>query len=238
MVAEVDWSVGEILGALDRLGLAETTLVVVTSDNGAVTTGIPAWRADPRRYGVEGLRARPERVPPRPEGERVGGRPPRPAHRPGGRRAWPGGRVEGARLVSLVDLFATAAEAAGVGLGGATAEDSQSLLPVLEGRAEAARRGFVHHAYHADLYALRLDSLKYIDGQGSGGFMGPYRPHAADDAAGWPFEPALDPDQPPGQLYNVLRDPSETENLYDLWPDQVARLREELARRRATADRP
>lgn len=36
-VSEVDWSVGEIIGALVRLGLRENTLLVFTSDNGGAT---------------------------------------------------------------------------------------------------------------------------------------------------------------------------------------------------------
>ena len=35
-ILEFDWSVGEILAALDRLQLTEHTLVIVTSDNGPV----------------------------------------------------------------------------------------------------------------------------------------------------------------------------------------------------------
>ncbi len=35
-IVEFDWSVGEILAALDRLGLARNTLVILTSDNGPV----------------------------------------------------------------------------------------------------------------------------------------------------------------------------------------------------------
>src|SRR5882757_4070729 len=35
-IAELDWSVGEILKALDRNGLAENTLVIFSSDNGPV----------------------------------------------------------------------------------------------------------------------------------------------------------------------------------------------------------
>lgn len=38
MVAAMDEAVGEVLGALDRLGLAEDTLVVFTSDNGGLST--------------------------------------------------------------------------------------------------------------------------------------------------------------------------------------------------------
>ena len=234
LVAEVDWSVGQILDALDRLGLAENTVVVVTSDNGAVTTGVPAWRVDPRAHGIEDYGHAPNGYLRGQKGSAWEG-----GHRVPLLVRWPArvpaGATEGA-VVSLVDLFATFADAAGVAVPGGAAEDSRSFLPVLTGEAEASRRGFVHHAYHEDLYALRLDSLKYIDGQDSGGFMGPYRPQAADDADGWPFRPAPDPDRPPAQLYNVLRDPSETENLYDVWPAEVARLRAELARRRAGAD--
>ena len=36
MCAEVDWTVGEVLQTLDRLGLADTTLVIFTSDNGGI----------------------------------------------------------------------------------------------------------------------------------------------------------------------------------------------------------
>ncbi|MYF70716.1 MAG: sulfatase-like hydrolase/transferase, partial [Proteobacteria bacterium] len=34
VVEEIDWSVGEIVAALERIGLAENTLVIFTSDNG------------------------------------------------------------------------------------------------------------------------------------------------------------------------------------------------------------
>lgn len=39
VIAELDWSVGEIVDVLDRLNLAEDTLVIVTSDNGPVPPG-------------------------------------------------------------------------------------------------------------------------------------------------------------------------------------------------------
>src|SRR6185436_6446630 len=35
-IAELDWSVGEVLSTLERLNLAENTLVIFTSDNGGV----------------------------------------------------------------------------------------------------------------------------------------------------------------------------------------------------------
>ena len=46
-VEEVDWSVGEVLGALERLGLDEDTMVVFTSDNGP-------WASKGKDGGVAG----------------------------------------------------------------------------------------------------------------------------------------------------------------------------------------
>lgn len=41
-IEELDWSTGQILDALERLGIAETTLVIWTSDNGAPLARDPA----------------------------------------------------------------------------------------------------------------------------------------------------------------------------------------------------
>jgi arylsulfatase A-like enzyme len=48
-VEELDWSTGEILAELDALGLADTTLVVWTSDNGAVRRNPPQGSCAPYR---------------------------------------------------------------------------------------------------------------------------------------------------------------------------------------------
>lgn len=48
-VAELDWSTGEIMTALRRLGLDERTLVVWTSDNGAVQRNPPQGSCAPYR---------------------------------------------------------------------------------------------------------------------------------------------------------------------------------------------
>ena len=34
-VAQVDWTIGQVLDTLDRLGMTDNTLVIVTSDNGS-----------------------------------------------------------------------------------------------------------------------------------------------------------------------------------------------------------
>jgi arylsulfatase A len=52
VVAEIDWSVGEVLATLERLGLDERTLVVFTSDNGPwLVFGNHAGSAGPFREG-------------------------------------------------------------------------------------------------------------------------------------------------------------------------------------------
>lgn len=53
-VEELDWSTGEILATLQRLGLAERTLVIFTSDNGAVQRHPPQGSCAPYRgYGYD-----------------------------------------------------------------------------------------------------------------------------------------------------------------------------------------
>lgn len=52
VMAEIDWSVGEITSALDRLGLSENTLLIFTSDNGPwLSYGEHAGSAGPLREG-------------------------------------------------------------------------------------------------------------------------------------------------------------------------------------------
>ncbi len=53
VIMEIDWSVGQILGALKRLGLDEQTLVVFTSDNGPwLIMGENGGSAGPLRAGT------------------------------------------------------------------------------------------------------------------------------------------------------------------------------------------
>ena len=52
VIAEIDWSVGEILGTLERLGLDDKTLVMFMSDNGPwLVKGENGGSAGPFREG-------------------------------------------------------------------------------------------------------------------------------------------------------------------------------------------
>ena len=52
VIEEIDWTVGQVVGALDRLGLSSNTLVVFTSDNGPWTSfETHGGSAGPLRHG-------------------------------------------------------------------------------------------------------------------------------------------------------------------------------------------
>lgn len=114
MVESMDHSLGRILAALERLDLAEDTLVIFTSDNGglaSVTDNTPL-RAGKGYLYEAGIRV-PLIV------------------------RWPGRTRAGATIDAPAigtDLFATIAEACGASH--ETAADSRSLLPLLTGEAE------------------------------------------------------------------------------------------------------
>jgi uncharacterized sulfatase len=113
VVEELDWSTGELLAALERVGVDERTLVVVSSDNGPWFQGSPGENRG-RKFDVfEG-------------GMRV----PLLARWPG---RIPAGRVDEEPVVS-VDLFPTMLELLGLPLPADRVIEGQSVLARLEGR--------------------------------------------------------------------------------------------------------
>jgi arylsulfatase A-like enzyme len=210
-IHELDHVVGELLRAIDRLGLADNTLVMFSSDNGPEVTTVLNMRKD---HGHDG--ARPWRGMKRDQWE--GG------HRVPFLARWPGNIPPGTtsdQTVCLTDVMATCAAVAGVELTEDAAEDSFNLLPVLLGEArEPVRRYTLHQTNRLDL-AIRRGPWKYLDHKGSGG----------NDYARGPLKdlalPELSPDAP-GQLYNLKDDPGETTNLHEKHPEIVKELKAQL----------
>jgi len=199
-VALYDWVVGQVMETLDRLGLADDTLLLVTSDNGARATDFHGNDWGHRSCGPW-------------RGQKAdiweGG------HREPLLARWPGvvpARTVSDETVCLVDLMATCAEVVGHELTPEEAPDSVSLLPVLRGEELRAplREATVHHSIDGT-FALRQGEWKLIRGLGSHGFSDPRT-----------IEP--EPGGPEGQLYNLADDPGETENLWQSEPATVARL--------------
>jgi arylsulfatase A-like enzyme len=205
-VMQVDASIGQILDTLDRLKLADDTLVIFTSDNGA------HWlESDIQLYGHRSnwyFRGQKSDI-------HEGG------HRVPFIVRWPGKTKPGStsdQTVCLVDLLATCAEIVGEKLPKGAGEDSYSLVPLFTGTHKGGplREATVHHSGQG-MFAIRQGDWVFIDGLGSGGFTKP--------ATEKPV-----PGGPTGQLYNLARDPRQENNVFLREPEVVNRLRALLQR--------
>jgi arylsulfatase A-like enzyme len=209
-IAQFDHIVGALLGKLDELGLAENTLVLLSSDNGPEVPTVVHMRKD---HGHDG--ARPWRGVKRDQWE--GG------HRVPLIARWPariGAAKKSGQTTCLTDLMATCAAITGAELPNDAAEDSVDLLPVLLGKdgGKPVRDFTLHQTWTLQL-AIRQGDWKYLDHQGSGGNR-----YAPDSALAPFILPEAAPDAP-GQLYDLATDPGETKNLYHRHPEIVARLK-------------
>ncbi len=197
---QVDWSVGEVLKTLDKLDLADNTLIIFTSDNGA------HWYPDDiERFGHSANRHL--------RGQKAdiweGG------HRVPFVARWAGHIPAGSssdQTTTHTDFIATFADLVGATLPDNAGEDSFSILSVLKGEVpeQLVRNTTIHHSLDG-MFALRKGDWKLIEDRGSGGFTQPRR-----------IEPASG--EPTGQLYNLAEDPSEANNLYLERPEIVAEL--------------
>jgi arylsulfatase A-like enzyme len=195
--AQVDHAVGEVMRALDALGIREDTLLIVTSDNGSTMKPMTKFGHLPNGH----LRGRKSDV-------WDGG------HRIPFIARWP--RVVKPGTVSeettcLSDLLATCAGILKDTLPDDAGEDSFDMLPALMGRKgeRPIREATVHHSIDG-LFAIRQGPWKLVLGQGSGGWSS--------------RDMEFTPEDPPGQLYHMEKDVSETRNLYTERPDIVERL--------------
>jgi len=210
LVALADLCVGRIMGALERLGAAERTLLIFASDNGPH----PGTNGHASAGALRGLKSH----------IWEGG------HRVPFIARWPG-RIEPGAVVNepicLTDLMATFGAVAGVDLPPEAGPDSVDISPALFRRSRAGstagsgggrgvgsppplREAIVSHSEDGT-FAIRRGAWKLIlDNRTSGGWMVP---------EGTPPVPGS-----PGQLYNLAEDPGETRDLWAERPDIVAEL--------------
>ena len=216
-IFEFDYIVGKLLDKLEALGLAEDTLVIVSSDNGPEVGTVISMR---EQYQHDG--ANPWRGVKRDNWE--GG------HRVPMIARWLGKVEAGSttdQTVCLTDIMATCAAIADAELPNNAAEDSFNILPILLGEATENIREFtLHQTIRLDL-AIRSGDWKYLDHKGSGGNRYErenLKPFALPDNA---------PDAP-GQLYNLAQDPGETHNLYFEYPEVAKKLKYQLKQFKTT----
>jgi arylsulfatase A-like enzyme len=136
VIHQLDWTVGEVLGALDRLGFAKDTLVIFTSDNGGAikntyddgTNHLHALQ--PPNGALRGQKG----------GLYEGG------HRVPFLARWPGhipaGR-ESSALLALIDLMPTFATLAGQKLPAGAAPDAVDVAKALLNPAAPGRGSLV-----------------------------------------------------------------------------------------------
>ncbi len=203
-ILQFDWTVRQISEALDRLGLADNTLLIITSDNGPVLDDGYADRA------VE-----------------LAGE-----HRPGGpwRGAkysafeagsavpfivsWPaavrGGRTSDA-LLSLIDAPATMSALLGMQLPAGAAPDSETHLDTWLGRSRRSR-AFALSLSSSHLLSVRTERWKLLPAHAGG----PRITWGPDVETG---------NAPADQLYDLRRDPGETTNVAASHAKVVAQLK-------------
>ncbi len=199
---QVDWTVGQVMQALEKNGLAENTLVIFTADNGC----------SPAAKFAE-MHAKDHHPSFKYRGHKAdifeGG------HRVPFIARWPARVKAGTRsdqTICLVDLFATAAEITGAKVPSNAAEDSVSYLPALLGQADKPlREATVHHSINGS-FSIRQGKWKLELCPGSGGWSDP-KPGRAD-MSGMPLI----------QLYDLEADIAETNNIQTEHPEVVERM--------------
>ena len=207
-VMQTDWTVGKVLESLERNGLVDNTLVIMTSDNGyapyADLETLQKHGHEPS-YHFRGYKA----------DIYEGG------HRIPFFVRWPRNVGAGSIFtdtICLTDLMATVADIVGVRLPDNAAEDSVSILPALLGKAAGPlREATVHHSVNGS-FSIRQGCWKLELCPGSGGWS--YPKPGRDDMTGLPSV----------QLYDLSEDIGEKRNVQDKHPDIVRRLTKLLER--------
>jgi arylsulfatase A-like enzyme len=204
-VMETDAFVGTIIDAVDAAGLAENTLLIVTSDNGCSKA---ARITDLEKKGhFPSAQFRGSKADLWDGGHRV----------PFIVR-WPKVVEAGSQsdaLICLTDLLATAAECSGAEVPDNAGEDSVSFLSALQGEPiSSTRAGVIHHSISGH-FAYRMGQWKLLLAKGSGGWTAPKEDQMPKDA-------------PRAQLYDLETDPGETTNLYESHPEVAQRLLAQL----------
>jgi arylsulfatase A-like enzyme len=188
---QLDWTVGEIMTALDRLKLTNNTMFIFTSDNGPVIDDGYQDEAVTKLNGHT------------PSGPLRGGK--YSAFDAGTRVPllikWPGkikpGTVSDA-LTSQLDFYASFAALTGQKITGNNAADSYNALDVLLGKTKTNRTHLIEHAINGTLSIIK-DDWKYIEPSN-----GPKKNGETNIETGFDPKP---------QLYNLKTDISERKNL-------------------------
>ncbi len=198
-VAQFDDGVGRIFQTLEKQGVAENTIVILTSDNGGISSGNGHFKNSNITYNPN--------VPLRGDkGDAL----------EGGLRVpflirWPGSvkpRAVSDEVICLTDLPAAFAGLLDVSMPDGAAEDSRNILEALRGGASP--KDPIVLQSRAGFHILRQGEWVYLDVAHEGDY------DSRGDAG------------TPGQLYNLSDDLHQDDNLFKKYPERVQAMLREL----------
>lgn len=201
-IAEIDWSVGEILGAVERKGLGADTLVLFTSDHGPWYQGSPGALRGRKASTFEG-----------------GSRVPLIAK-------WPG-MIEAGKVVDVpcsnLDVLPSLATICGLGLPEKPLDgvDASKLLVGHEGAIEVKPRIYFSpmSGHGLDVHCIRKGDWKLRVAQGIKGEVYLNDRSTAVKESAWLPNP---------ELYNLALDAEESYDVAKFHPEIVAELKQDL----------
>jgi len=216
-VMQMDWCVGQVLKTLEELNLADNTIVIFTSDNGAIHHR--------HEYKI-GHRANLDWLGQKTDAWEGGVRVPFIMR-------WPGRVPQGktaSSLISLMDIPKTVWAAANVKFPKSAGPDSINQMDVLIGKSKEPLRKELLMIGITGL-ALRSGEWVYIPKQGSQGVT-------TDPSMDWAMQMVelglknsdydeqgkLKADAPKAQLYNLRTDPNQSKNVINQYPEIAAEL--------------
>ncbi|MDF1755587.1 MAG: arylsulfatase [Verrucomicrobiales bacterium] len=218
-VMQCDHHMGELFAALKAAGVDDNTIVFFTSDNGCSPQGnfdvLKKHGHDPSA-GFRGHKA---------------------DIYEGGHRVplivrWPDGIKGGQKsnaLACLTDFYSTMRDITGQEAIDNGGEDSFSLVPAFEGKAQTDRKTLISHSIGGS-FSIREGDWKLCVSAGSGGWSAPKEPEAKKQGL------------PPFQLFNLAADKGEQNNLVEKNPEKVktlaGQLEKEVSQGRCTKGNP
>jgi len=225
-IHELDWMVGELMATLDREGLTENTLVILTADNGGMFNqgGQETWKMGHHQNGpLLGFKF----------DAWEGG------HRVPFIARWPGKIVassQSGEMLCNIDMLATLSALVDYTLKEGEGPDSYNALPAILGTPKDSIRDYlVISPVKSTHLAIRKGAWMYIPAQNSGGFSGTQiGKHELGGAAAHLLTKQVNsdiengkvkPHAPPAQLYNLKSDPYQKKNLYNEHPEIAAQLK-------------
>jgi arylsulfatase len=201
-IAEIDWSVGEILHALERKGIADETLVIFTSDHGPWYQGSPGALRGRKASTFEGGFRVPLLV------------------------RWPG-VIDAERVVDVpcsnMDVLPSLATVCGLRRPAKPLDGVDVSQLWFDRNAEVEQPARIYFAamgnHGLDVHCIRMGDWKLRVAQNINGEIYLNDRSTQSQASSWLATP---------ELYHLGRDPEESYDVAKFHPDKVAELTKEL----------